>query len=257
MNLKKRYQIKLPSLLTLAFIASLGLVIGYLGPFGSFALPLVNRISYWMISLFLGYFIYYHSIKLTQWFFTEKKVHKLVKFIVPSLVAALLLTFCLQVFISLFFNTQGSTINQFLAFFPQVFLVGLIVTFISSQFHKNIESENTKKTSPEPKIKAGKNFLDRLPHQLGDELHCFVMEDHYLNVTTAKGEHMLLMRMKDALVELSDYDGLQVHRSWWIARDAVERVKKNGRNVILVLENGKEVPVSRTYVNKIKEVGLL
>ncbi len=257
MNLKKRYQIKLPSLLTLSFIAVLGLVIGYLGPFGSFSMPLVSRMVYWTVSLFLGYFIYYHTYKFTEWYFAEKKIHKLIKFIVPSLVSALLLTLCLQAFTSLFFKMPGSTIGQFLTFFPQVFLVGLIVTFISSQFHKNIEAEDTQKVSEVPKVKAGKTFLDRLPHQLGDELHCFVMEDHYLNVTTAKGEHMLLMRMKDALVELADYDGLQVHRSWWVARDAVERVKKNGRNVILVLENGKEVPVSRTYVNKIKEVGLL
>lgn len=257
MNLKKRYQIKLPSLLTVAFIAILGLVIGYLGPFGSFALPLVTRIVYWMVSLFIGYFIYYHAFKFTEWFFAEKQVHKIIKFIIPSLVAALLLTFCLQIITSLFFHLSVNSVNQFISFFPQVFLVGLIVTYISSQFHKTIETENKQDTNSTPKTKTGKTFLDRLPHQLGDELLCFVMEDHYLNVTTKKGEHMLLMRMKDALVELSDYDGLQVHRSWWVARDAVERVKKNGRNVILVLENGKEVPVSRTYVGKVKEVGLL
>ncbi|MCF6288713.1 MAG: LytTR family transcriptional regulator [Proteobacteria bacterium] len=111
-------------------------------------------------------------------------------------------------------------------------------------------------SQPITKTQAGKTFLDRLPHALGNELICFVMEDHYLKVATTKGEQMLLMRMKDVLVELADYDGLQVHRSWWVARDAVARTKKNGRNLILILENDIEVPVSRTFLKKVKEAGL-
>ena len=257
MNLKKRYQIKLPSLLTLAFIVTLGLVIGYLGPFGSYAVPFVQRTLYWMVSLFLGYFIYYHAIKFTEWYFAEKAVHKIIKFIVPSLVAALLLTFCLQTLTAIFFTLPLNGLAHFMGLFLQVFLVGLIVTLISSQFHKNIQSENQKSLKTASKIKPGRTFLNRLPHQLGDELYCFVMEDHYLKIYTSKGEHMLLMRMKDALVELADYDGLQVHRSWWVARDAVERVKKQSRSTFLVLNNGLEVPVSRTYLAKIKEAGLM
>lgn len=254
MNLKKRYQIKLPSLLTLAFIASLGLIIGYLGPFGSYELSLPIRLLYWTISIFMGYFIYYHSFRFTEWFFADKQVHRFVKFIIPSVVSALLLTFCIQLVTYSIFAVPSQYFSRFFGFFPQVFTVGLIINFISSHFHKTVEKEQQTQTVTQSQ--AGKVFLDRLPHKLGDELICFVMEDHYLKVTTSKGDYMLLMRMKDALVELSDYDGLQVHRSWWVARDAVARTKKNGRNLVLVLENDTEVPVSRTFVNKVKEAGL-
>ena len=78
------------------------------------------------------------------------------------------------------------------------------------------------------------------------------MDDHYLNVMTDKGEHLLLMRFKDALSKLEHYDGFQTHRSWWVAKEAVVDTKKEGRKLILILQNGTEVPVSQTYLANVK-----
>ena len=55
--------------------------------------------------------------------------------------------------------------------------------------------------------------------------------------------------------ELEGIDGAQVHRSWWVARDAVEDVKRDGRNLRLVLPGGLEAPVSRARVVELKEAG--
>ena len=71
---------------------------------------------------------------------------------------------------------------------------------------------------------------------------------------TDKGEHLLLMRFKDALTKLESYDGFQTHRSWWVAKDAVASSKKEGRKLILVMSNGTEVPVSQTYLANTKSV---
>ena len=60
------------------------------------------------------------------------------------------------------------------------------------------------------------------------------------------------MRFKDALSKLEHYDGLQTHRSWWIAKEAVVDTKKEGRKLILVMQNGTEVPVSQTYLTNVK-----
>lgn len=251
MNLKKRYIIELPSLLTLGFVLILGLIIGYLGPFGSYAIQLPVRLLYWVISIFIGYFVYSQTLRFAQWYFVDKKVHPFIKFIIPSFCAALLLSFFTEFLTSVFFNVPKEYRTNFYDYFLQVFIVGVIISFIISQFHKNIRSSNS--TSSVTRIQPGKVFLDRLPHAIGDELMCFVMEDHYLKVYTKKGEHMLLMRMKDALVELADYNGMQVHRSWWVAQDAVSRFKKSGRNTVLVLDNNREVPVSKTYLKLVKE----
>jgi DNA-binding LytR/AlgR family response regulator len=59
------------------------------------------------------------------------------------------------------------------------------------------------------------------------------------------------------VAELDGVEGAQVHRSWWVARDAVEDVKREERNVRLVLPGGLEAPVSRARVAELKDAGWL
>lgn len=77
-------------------------------------------------------------------------------------------------------------------------------------------------------------------------------EDHYLRVHTEAGSDLILMKFGDALSALSDHDGLQVHRSWWVARRSVETVRwKKGRGA-LTLEGGLEAPVSETFAAAVR-----
>lgn len=92
---------------------------------------------------------------------------------------------------------------------------------------------------------ANPPLLDRLPAHLGSDILCLEMEDHYVRVRTTLGSAMLLMRMVDAEAALSEIDGARVHRSWWVRRDAIERVETRGRQIDLILTNGLTVPVSR------------
>lgn len=101
-------------------------------------------------------------------------------------------------------------------------------------------------------------FLSRLPLKFRQaELHAVSSEDHYLRVHTSLGEELILMRLADAVRELDGAGGLQVHRSWWVARSAVRDVKRQGSKVSLVLPSGKEVPVSRTFSSQARAAGLL
>ena len=70
------------------------------------------------------------------------------------------------------------------------------------------------------------------------------MQDHYVEVHTAAGSELLLLRFRDALREVEGVDGLQVHRSHWVARNAVARVerRRGGGRVALRLVNGSKVP---------------
>ena len=83
------------------------------------------------------------------------------------------------------------------------------------------------------------------------------MEDHYLRVHTALGSDLILLRMRDAVAELDGLDGAQVHRSWWVARRAVEKIERDGRNVRLVLATGLVAPVARNMVPVLKSGGWL
>ena len=98
-------------------------------------------------------------------------------------------------------------------------------------------------------------FRRRFPAGLTGRLLCLEMEDHYLRIHTDKGSDIILMRMSDAEEELSLVDGLRVHRSWWVAREAVTGVRRDGTRLLLLLENGLEVPVGKTYRGALRDAG--
>lgn len=77
-------------------------------------------------------------------------------------------------------------------------------------------------------------------------------EDHYLRIRTAAGSALVLMRFSDALEALGVCDGFRTHRSWWVARDAVETARWKAGRGELVLSDGSTAPVSRTYAAVLK-----
>lgn len=72
-------------------------------------------------------------------------------------------------------------------------------------------------------------------------------EGHYLKVYTDQGAELVLIRLKDAITETAPVEGMQVHRSWWVAREAVlDRRNIDGR-LELGIDEEVWVPVSRSY----------
>lgn len=101
-------------------------------------------------------------------------------------------------------------------------------------------------------------FLDRIPPHLTGDLLALEMEDHYLRVHTESGSDLILMRLRDAVAELAGADGVQAHRSFWVAAAAVSEVERtpDGR-ATLVLRNGLRVPVSRSRLAAVRAAGWL
>lgn len=99
-------------------------------------------------------------------------------------------------------------------------------------------------------------FMERLPPKLmGAEIYAVSAEDHYLRLHTSKGSDLILMRLGDAISELEGIDGAQTHRSWWVARSAVQNVRRDGDRVTLVLKGGAEAPVSRPNIRPLRDAG--
>ena len=98
-------------------------------------------------------------------------------------------------------------------------------------------------------------FLSRLPTHLGRDLLHLHMQDHYVEAHTGRGSTLVLMRFRDALREVDGIDGMQVHRSHWVAGAAVARMVRRGGRLFLKLTNGSEVPVSRTFAPALKDKG--
>lgn len=110
--------------------------------------------------------------------------------------------------------------------------------------------------SQSPALATPPKFIERLPLKLrGAEVWAVEAEDHYLRLHTSKGQDLILLRLADAVAELEGIEGMQVHRSWWVARDAITAARRGDGRAILTLKDGAEVPVSRTYAGQLREKG--
>jgi hypothetical protein len=85
----------------------------------------------------------------------------------------------------------------------------------------------------------------RLP--AGEKILAVAADEHYIRVWTASGSDMIRYRFSDAVGDLADRDGAQVHRSWWIDWSAVTGYGRRGKSVELMLANGLKIPVSLAY----------
>jgi len=83
------------------------------------------------------------------------------------------------------------------------------------------------------------------------------MEDHYVRIRTEHGSRLEIGPLARVTGGLSGIEGLQVHRSWWVARRAIAGVERDGRNLHLRLVNGEKAPVSRASVAKLRAAGWL
>ncbi|NKX44413.1 LytTR family transcriptional regulator DNA-binding domain-containing protein [Roseicyclus persicicus] len=110
----------------------------------------------------------------------------------------------------------------------------------------------------EPAAVAGPPpLLDRLPVDRRGALVALSVEDHYVRVRTTRGEAMLLMRLGDAIREAAPVPGLRVHRSHWVATDAVAAVRREGDRAVLTMTVGGDIPASRAHIPALKAAGLL
>ena len=94
--------------------------------------------------------------------------------------------------------------------------------------------------SPEPA------FMSKVRPERQGKLLALNAQGHYLRVITTSGEDLVLHRFGDALSELPDAAGLQVHRSWWVSAAALADGRDAGPRKLGIGED-LVIPVSRTY----------
>lgn len=96
-------------------------------------------------------------------------------------------------------------------------------------------------------------LLQRLSPQNRGALRHLSVEDHYTVVTTSRGRELILLRFADAMAETAPVEGLQVHRSHWVAKSAVSGLVRRDGKRLVKLDDGQEVPISRPYLASARE----
>lgn len=100
-------------------------------------------------------------------------------------------------------------------------------------------------------------LLMRIDPALRGDLLSITGRDHYVDIRTGAGASTILMRFSDAMAEAAPVAGAQVHRSHWVAWQAVAGAEKVAGKPCLVLTDGSRIPVSRSYRHAVTSRGLL
>lgn len=235
-----------------AAILAIGLLVGLVGPFGTFAaMALPQRLLYWIVIAALSWVQWgLLSGWLTRWTgWPEAAVGSLA--CIPLAALLVVEVYALQWLLGR--AGPGSPAVLFL----WIAGTALLLFWLNHGLIHWILTIHRRGRAGAPIAAPSARFLSRIPARIAGNLLCVKTEDHYLRIYTSGGEDLILMRLRDALGELEGLDGLQVHRSYWVARAAVAEVARDGRKTRLRLSNGLEVPVSESRLPGLREAGWL
>ena len=239
----------------LFLMVGIGIVIALIAPFGTAAMPPALRLVSWPAFTVAGYAIFRPVSSLGAQLAAESRMPRWLTIPLVALVASLPLAALIAFAFGGMKVTSDWFGNRFLILYAQVAGIGigihLLMLFLFSPRRGaevvpavELPLQPEPEPLPEPQPSGAETFLRRLPPHIGRDLLCLEMQDHYVEAHTSGGSTLLLMRLRDAAAELGDA-GIQVHRSWWVAHDAVEGIEQEDRRTLLRLRGGRRVPVSR------------
>ena len=260
----------LARLAALAMIA--GVVVAALGPFGTYGnMSMAERFAFWEVVLVAAAAIHIPSLWLAERIGRLAGVPVIFWVIGAASIATMPSTFIVTGVVAIFYGTPRPP--DFLMMFGYVLTISVPMQALSyatlrMAAHPEAAAAQLQRVVPKvdpvsedvqdvPARTVAAPIWQRVPASLGTQLICLEMQDHYVRIHTAQGSTLVLMRMSDAEHEIGGVEGARVHRSWWVARDAVLAVERDRRTVRLALSNGMIVPVSRERLASLRAGGWL
>ncbi len=240
----------------------IGALMAILAPLQTNFIPFWPRLAYWQILMLSGATI---GLGVTEMVERWGRLRRWPWIEVPviGVLIALPLTLIVMGAGAMFFGTQGTGVFRFSFNFGVTALISVAITALSHVIHTSnrpaIASIVEALPSTVEPATENSRFTQRLPLPLrSQQVIALQAEDHYLRVHLAGGEStLILMRLSDAIAELSADQGAQTHRSWWVARESVRNVTKADGRATLTLDGGVEAPVSRSFYKALNDAGWL
>lgn len=253
----------------LPVMAASAVILAVLGPFGTFHdLTLEQRLAYWSGLMLFGFLAYQGTAAVGVIAATRVAAHtgRPVPWPVVVVPVTLLANGIITAAVAAVENRLGRAGYAMTSGIAGLYVYCLAVTVAVMVLPLRAELVSRGSLTPVPSpppppspmaTDAGTpRFMARIPERLGTTLLALEMEDHYLRIHTRTGSDLILLRLRDAMAELDSYPGLQVHRSFWVARDAVaEAERRADGKLTLILHNGMKVPVSRTHAPAVRAAG--
>lgn len=239
----------------------IGALLGLLGPFDTYRLGIGPRMASWVFMITAGFAIFRPTQIASKWLGSELGLPGWVAAGVTIAIGSLPMTLLVIWLFTGFDLARALHFAELPMIYGQVLLIGSLTYGIYHFiFHNNVVVSQAPQplhvqTPPLEDQRAPSPFAARLPAGFGPLL-ALSSEDHYVRAHAEQSTTLILIRLRDAIAELDPaVEGMQVHRSWWVARHAVTGQKRSDRVVRLVLRNGLEVPVSRERIASLKAGG--
>ncbi|MDF2180124.1 LytTR family DNA-binding domain-containing protein [Aliiglaciecola sp. CAU 1673] len=148
-------------------------------------------------------------------------------------------------------NWAWEWIGEWMAVTPPITLAWLALNAPWLMGFKLIKVTEAELPESTPQTATESGFIRQLPLAVRGRIMVLKAELHYLSVTTDKGQGLILYNLKDAISEC-DEEGIQCHRSFFVAKWAVRRLSQQGRTGTLLLINDQQVPVAKSRLSAVK-----
>ena len=240
----------------LLVMVALGLLVGLLGPFGTFGAPPAQRMLSWVIWLLAGYALFRPTGVVARWLCEATGMPHFAGTLLALVVASVPLTLIITM---MAMRMDFAEALRWPGFWTMYLYIGVVAAVVSiamgAVFGRAAPAPAPLPAEPLAAPEPAAPTL-QLPPGFG-AVRALKGEDHYVRVIGEGREEMILMRMRDAIERLGDADGLRIHRSWWVAKDAVASVRREGRTALVVLKSGHEAPVARDMMPALRAAGWL
>lgn len=235
-------------------------VLAVSGPFGTFqSFNVGQRFAYWAVMVVAGYLVGHAAARFFLELLREQIVQKWPRVIVAGLLASLPVTIVVLLVNGVAYQHVDVGESLMIWLYVTIITLAVVAMFVTLGDLMRAEPEAAPGAAavlapalppPPPPI------LSRVPLPQRGRLLALVVEDHYVDIVTDKGKTLVLMRLADAMREVAGVPGLQIHRSHWVARDAVVKAHRADGKLSLELSNGLRLPVSRGFMPAVREAGL-
>lgn len=237
----------------LALLALAGMFLGAIGPFDTDTAPAAIRFPYW-----LGCIVGGGAIGIAIDAGAGAAIgNRWARLLAVSLAMTPFVTLLVMALgIALLGNNRWDW-GLYAQLLWQVLVIALpVMTVRMIAWHRAPPVIETRTLVAPPLPEAEAMFRRQLSvRRRGARLIAVEAHDHYLRVHTDAGAELVTMRFADALDELAGAHGMRVHRSWWVAAEAVESARWRRGSGEVRLAGGLSAPVSRTYAPLLREAG--
>ncbi len=233
----------------LTLLVALGLLMAMLGPYDTLRLPAAIRTLYWLLAIVGGGLIGI-ALDIVLGSRIDRFWSRVLGVTVAMTPPVTALVYGLNIWV--FGDPEG--IQWLPSLLWQVFVIALLVMAMRALAWRRVVETRTVVVPPVPE--AGRAFRMRLSaRRRSARLLAIEAEDHYVRAHTDMGSELVGMRFADALAELAEAHGHRLHRSWWVADEAIESVRWRRGAGEARLAGGLIAPVSRNHAAALKQAG--